>query len=47
MRDCRPYKASKAEVLAFFEKMEVVTIHSLMDRFGYAYKDAQSRIYPL
>lgn len=47
MRDWRPYKASKAEVLAFFKEKGVVTIRSLMDRFGYAYKGAQSRIYLL
>jgi predicted HTH transcriptional regulator len=47
MRDWRPYKATKREVLAFFEEMEVVTIRSLMDRFGYTYKGAQSRIYLL
>jgi hypothetical protein len=34
-------------VHAFFEEVEVVTIRSLMDRFGYAYKGAQSRIYLL
>ena len=47
MRDWRPYKATGREVLAFFEEVEVVTIRSLMDRFGYSYNDAQSRIYLL
>ena len=46
-REWRPYKASKREVLAFFEEREVVTIHSLMDRFGYLYKGAEKRIYLL
>jgi hypothetical protein len=47
LRDWRPYKATKREVLSFFEEKEVVTIRSLMDRFGYSYNGAQSRIYLL
>jgi hypothetical protein len=43
-REWRPYKASKREVLAFFEEREVVTIHSLMDRFGYSYYGARNRL---
>ena len=43
-REWRPYKATKREVLSFFEEIEVVTIRSLMDRFGYSYEGARSRI---
>jgi len=32
------------EVLSFFEEREVVTIHSLIDKFGYCYKGAESRL---
>ena len=47
MRAWRPWKATKREVLAFFEERGIVTIHSLMHRFGYTYNGAQSRIYGL
>lgn len=40
----RPIKATKREVLSFFEEVEVVTSHMLMDRFGYAYKTARNRL---
>lgn len=40
----RPYKATKKEVLAFFEEIEVVKIRSLMDKFDYSYEGAWSRI---
>jgi len=46
-REWCPYKASKREVLAFFEEREAVTIHSLIDRFGYSYEGAKKRIYLL
>lgn len=47
MRDWRPYKATKAQALAFFEEEEVVTIRSLMEEFDYTFYGAQSRIYLL
>ena len=43
-RAWRPYKATKREVLSFFEETEVVTARSLMDRFSYSYEGARSRI---
>ena len=46
-REWHPYKASKREVLSFLEEREVVTVYSLMDRFGYSYNGAKGRIYVL
>lgn len=46
-RAWRPYKATKREVLSFFRDSGVVTLHSLMDRFGYSYDGARKRIYLL
>lgn len=46
-REWRPYKATKKEVLAFFEERGVITVCSLMDRFGYTYNGAKKRIYLL
>lgn len=43
-REWRPYKATKKEVLAFFEEIEVVMIRNLMDKFDYCYEGARSRI---
>lgn len=43
-REYRPFLATKKEVLAFFDEREVVTIHSLIDKFGYRYKGAESRL---
>jgi len=43
-REWRPYKASKREVLSFFEEREIVSVYSLMDRFEYSYEGARSRI---
>ena len=40
----RPIKATKKEVLSFFEEAEVVTSRMLMDRFGYAYETARHRL---
>jgi len=46
-RGWRRRKATKREVLAFFEERGVVTINSLIDRFGYSYNGATRRIYLL
>ena len=40
----RPVKATKSDVLSFFEEMEVVTSRMLMDRFEYAYETARGRL---
>ena len=43
----RPIKATKREVLKFFDEKEVVTSWMLMDRFEYTYKTARDRLYRL
>jgi len=43
-REWRPYIATKKEVLAFFEEIEVVMVRSLIDKFDYSYEGARSRI---
>jgi len=40
----RPIKATRKEVLSFFEEREVVMSRMLMDRFDYAYKTARNRL---
>jgi hypothetical protein len=47
MRDWRPVKATKLEVLDFIRNQEVVSIHSLMDWFGYSYSGANRRLWLL
>jgi len=37
-------KAKKPEVLRFIRDREFVTVHDLMDRFGYKYKGALKRL---
>lgn len=37
-------KAGKAEVLRFIRDREFVTIHDLMERFGYKYNGAVKRL---
>ena len=40
-------KATKEEVLLFIRDREWLTIHDLMEQFGYRYKGAEKRLYRL
>lgn len=42
-----PIKATKEEVLLFIRDREWVTIHDLIEQFGYRYKGAERRLYRL
>lgn len=45
MRNWRPVRATKLEVLSFIREQEVVSIPILMDWFGYSYSGANKRLY--
>ncbi len=40
-----PIKATKKEVLRFIRNRDFVTVHDLVERFGYKYKGAEKRLY--
>lgn len=42
-----PTKATKEEVLLFIRDREWITIHDLVNQFGYKYKGAEKRLYNL
>lgn len=42
-----PIKATKSEVLRSIRDRDFVTVHDLIERFGYKYKGAEKRLYNL
>ena len=40
-------KATKEEVLLFIRDREWITLHDLLEQFGYKYKGAEQRLYRL
>jgi len=42
-----PIKATKEEVLLFIRDREWLTLHDLIEQFGYRYKGAERRLYRL
>lgn len=47
MRKWRPVRATKLEALNFIRKREIVTIHDLIDYYGYSYSGAKHRLLSL
>lgn len=43
-RKWRPYRATKIDVLSFIRTKQIVTVHDLIDRFGYSYNGPVRRI---
>jgi len=43
-RKRHPYKAFKIDVLDFIHRKDIITVHDLIDRFGYSYNGAVRRI---
>jgi len=44
MRKWRPYRATKLEILEFFDIKSMVFIYLLVEEFGYTYLSAQKRL---